>query len=174
MAASHRTEREPGGRLYVTRAIPEAEACGHRDELLRGEFAQTVEQLLRCCHAQALELVGGLCSRLNGGAAGRLQGPDHLHPAVCALGHARGFSGQNRPRGTLGVRRVGLIDVAPRAWPPMLRALHLQYLDPLGPQVAGKPGSIAAGTFYPGAPHGAEALRPADEPLVTLHGRWHA
>jgi hypothetical protein len=56
----------------------------------------------------------------------------------------------------------------------MLRALHLQHLDPAGPQVASEPRPVAAGAFYPGATHGAEALRPAEELLVTLHGRWHA
>jgi hypothetical protein len=49
------------------------------------------------------------------------QGPDHLHAsAVAALGHARRLCGQNRSRGALGVRRVGLLEVAPRASPPVL------------------------------------------------------
>ncbi len=61
VAAGHRTERELlGSRGHVTGVISEAEACGHRDELLRREPAQTVEQFLRRRHAQALELVGGL------------------------------------------------------------------------------------------------------------------
>jgi hypothetical protein len=61
VAAGHRTQRELlGGRGHVAEVISEAEACGHRDELLRGEVAQAVAQLLRRGHAQALELVGGL------------------------------------------------------------------------------------------------------------------
>ena len=36
--------------------------------------------------------------------------------------------------------------------------------------MAGEPGPVAAGTFYPGAPDGAKTLRPTEEPLVTLHG----
>jgi hypothetical protein len=72
------------------------------------------------------------------GATGRTQGPDHLHAPVGALGHARGFSGQHRPCGAIGVRRVRLLEVAARAWPPVLRALHLQHLDLPGPQMAGE------------------------------------
>jgi hypothetical protein len=56
----------------------------------------------------------------------------------------------------------------------MLGALHLQHIDPHGPQVAGESGPVAACAFYPGTPHGAEALRPTQEPLVTLRGRRHA
>lgn len=56
----------------------------------------------------------------------------------------------------------------------MLRAFHLEHLDPLVPQMPGEPGPVAACAFYPGAPHGAKALRPAQEPLVTLRGRRHA
>jgi hypothetical protein len=88
---------------------------------------------------------------------------------------ARRFSGQNRTRGALGVRRVGLLlEVAARASPLVLRALHLKHLDPPGPQMAGEPGPVAAGSFYPGAPEGAKTLSPTEEPFVTLHGRWHA
>src|SRR5215217_8798259 len=54
VAAGHRTERELGGRGHVAGVISEAEARGHRDELLRREPAQTVAHLLRCRHAQAL------------------------------------------------------------------------------------------------------------------------
>jgi hypothetical protein len=62
--ASHRTERKLGSRGHVARVISEAEACAHRDELLRRKSAQTVAQFLGCRHAQALELVGGLRPRL--------------------------------------------------------------------------------------------------------------
>src|ERR687898_2108623 len=143
-------------------------------EASMGATPQTVAQSLRGRRAQALQLVGRLRPRLNGRAACRTQGPDHLHAPVGALGHARGFSGQNRSCGTLGVGGVGLLEVAPRAWPPVLRALHLKHLDPPGPQMAGEPGPVGAGTFYPGAPEGAEILRPAQKPLVTLRRRWHA
>jgi hypothetical protein len=52
VAAGHRTERELGGRGYVTRAICEAETRGHRDELLGGEPTQkTAAQTLRGRHA---------------------------------------------------------------------------------------------------------------------------
>ena len=132
------TEREFGGRRHVTRAISETEACGHRDELLRREPTQTVAKFLRCRHAQALELVGGLRPGLNGGAVGRAQGPDHLHAPVAALGHARRFAGQNRSCGALGVGGVGLLDVTARASPLALRALYLQHLDSPSPQVAGE------------------------------------
>ena len=81
--------------------------------------------------------------------------------AVGALGHARGFSGQNRPRGGFGVGGVGLLEVAARASPPTLGALHLKHLDPLSPQVSGESGPVGAGAFYTGAPDGAEALSPA-------------
>jgi hypothetical protein len=60
VAAGHTTEREPGRRGHVAGTIPEAEARGHRDEILRREPAQAVAQLLRCHHAEGLELVGGL------------------------------------------------------------------------------------------------------------------
>ncbi len=45
----------------------------------------------------------------------------------------------------LGVGRVGL-DVTARASLPALRALHLQYLDSLGLQVASESCPVAAGT----------------------------
>src|SRR5215216_5535302 len=167
-------QRELGGRRHLTGIVFEAEACGHRDELLRREPAQTVAQLLGCRHAQALELVGGLRPSLDRGAAGRAQGPDHLYGAVAALGHPRRFSGQNRPCGALGVRRVGLLEVTTWASPPVLGALHLQHLDSPGSQVPSEPGPVGAGTFYPDVPDGAKTLRPTVEPLVTLHGRWHA
>jgi hypothetical protein len=51
VTASHRTESELGRRRYVAKVISDAEACGHRDELLRRESAQTVEEFVRCCHA---------------------------------------------------------------------------------------------------------------------------
>jgi hypothetical protein len=121
---------------------------GHGDEFLRRECAQTVEQFLRCCHAQALKLVGGLRPGLHRGATGRPQGPDHLHAAVTALGHARGFVGQHRSCGALGVGGVGLLDVTARACLPAFRALYLQHLDPPGPQVAGESGPVATGAFY--------------------------
>jgi hypothetical protein len=54
VAAGHPTERELGGRGHVTGTLPESEAGGHRDELLRGEVAQTVAQLLRRRHTQGL------------------------------------------------------------------------------------------------------------------------
>jgi hypothetical protein len=60
VTAGYRTECEFGGRLHVSRINREAEACGHTDQLLRGESAQTVAQLLGCRHAQGLDLVGGL------------------------------------------------------------------------------------------------------------------
>src|ERR687890_1122626 len=69
VTASRRTESEFGCRQYVTRIISEAEACGHGDELLSREPAQTVAQFLRCRHPQALELVSGLRSGLHSGAA---------------------------------------------------------------------------------------------------------
>jgi hypothetical protein len=90
---------------------------------------------------------------------------------VGALGYARGFCGQNRPCGGCGVGGVALLDALARAPPPRLRALHLKYLDSLGPQVAGETGPVAARTFYPRAPEGAEAFRPAQELFVTLGGR---
>src|SRR5215204_2372967 len=79
--------------VRVTRVICDAEACGHRDELLRRESAQTVEEFIRCRHAQALELVGGLRPGLHRGATSCPQGPDHLHAAVSALRHTRRFAG---------------------------------------------------------------------------------
>jgi hypothetical protein len=60
VTASHRTEREPGGSRYVARIVCEAEARGHRGEILGREPAQTLAQLLRCRHPNAPELVGGL------------------------------------------------------------------------------------------------------------------
>jgi hypothetical protein len=54
VAAGHRTQREPGCRWHVARAVSEAEACGRRGELLRGEPAQTVKEFVRCRNAQAL------------------------------------------------------------------------------------------------------------------------
>src|SRR5215210_6992360 len=121
-----------------------------------------------------MELVGSLRPGLDRGAAGRAQGPDHLHTAVAALGHTRRFSGQNRSCGGFGVGGVALLDATARASPPVLRAFHLQHLDPPGPQMAGEPRPVAAGTLYPGAPHGAKTLRPVEEPLVTLRGRRRA
>ena len=53
--------------------------------------------------ARGPQLVGCLRPGLDRGATGRAQGPDHLHAPVCALGHARRFSGQHRPRGGFGV-----------------------------------------------------------------------
>jgi hypothetical protein len=41
------------------------------------------------------------------------------------------LAGQNRPCGGLGVGGVGLLEVARRASPPVLGALHLKHLDPL-------------------------------------------
>src|ERR687890_148455 len=70
VTAGNRTERELGGRCHVTGVISKAEACGHRDELLRRKAAKTVEPFLRCRHAQALDLVGGLASGLNRRLAG--------------------------------------------------------------------------------------------------------
>src|SRR5215210_1984929 len=62
LTASHRTERELlGCRQYVTRSISEAEACGHGEELLSRESAQTVAQFIRGRHPQALELVLAAC-----------------------------------------------------------------------------------------------------------------
>src|SRR5829696_3572714 len=40
--------------------------------------------------------------------------------------------------------------------------------------MAGESGSVAAGAFYPGTPHGAKAFHPAEKPLVTICGRWYA
>ncbi len=112
---------------------------------------------------------------LNRRAAGCTQGPDHLHAPVAALGHPRRFSGlfpalagRSASRGsdfwTLG-REL-------RRW--RFGRSTFKHLDPPGPQVAGEPCPVGAGTLYPGASHGAEALRPDTEPLVTLCGRWHA
>src|SRR5215213_6730956 len=40
-----------------------------------------------------------------------------------------------------------------------------------GPQLTGNTGPVAAGSLYPGAPHGAEALCPTDKALVALRRR---
>src|SRR5215211_7847717 len=56
----------------------------------------------------------------------------------------------------------------------VLRALHFKHLDPHGSQMAGEPGPVGAGTFYPEAPYGTKTLSPMEEPLVTLRGSWHA
>src|SRR5215213_3576894 len=42
-----------------------------------------------------------------------------------------------------------------------------------GPQLTGNTGPVAAGSLYPGAPHGAEALCPTDKALVALRRRRH-
>ena len=76
--------------------------------------------------------------------------------------------------GAFCVGGVGLLELTARASPPALGALHLKHLDPPSPQVAGESGPVAACTFYPGTLEGAKTLSPTEEPLVTLHGRWHA
>ena len=138
VTAGHRTERELGRSRYVARIICESEARGDRDELLRAEPAQKRSRGVRQVPSDASLAAGWrpLGPGLDGGAAGRAQGPNHLHLAVGALGHARRFSGQDRSCSTLGLGRSALLEVAPRASLPMLRALHLQHLDPPGPQVA--------------------------------------
>jgi hypothetical protein len=77
---------------------------------------------------------------LNSGAAGRPQGPDHLHVPVAALGHARGLSCQNSPGCCLRVDRIGFA-VAPEM--AALGPFDLHNRDARGLQVAGESGSIA-------------------------------
>src|SRR5215207_9201539 len=82
----YRAHGEPGGRLHDLEIIAGAEAGGCSDELFGREPAQAVAQLLRGRHQEALELVRGLAASLYRRLAGRSQGPDHLCPAVTALG----------------------------------------------------------------------------------------
>src|SRR5215217_7747084 len=74
----------------------------------------------------------------------------------------------SRSRGGLGIDGVGLA-VAPEM--AALRPLDFHYRDPRSLQVAGESGPIAAGSLYPGAPHGTETLRPREESVVTPLGR---
>src|SRR5215204_211200 len=64
------------------RVISEAEACSHSDELLSGESAQTVSELL-----------SSLRPCLHRGTARCPQSSDHLHTALTTLGHARRLAG---------------------------------------------------------------------------------
>jgi hypothetical protein len=115
-----------------------------------------------------VQLVGGVDAGLHRRAASAPERPDHLHLAVCALGHARRLAGQDRTGGRLRVFGVGFavaLEVA------ALGPFHLDHRDSHVLQVAGQTGPVAAGPFHPGAPYGAEPFRPTEEVAVAPESR---
>src|SRR5215216_246435 len=54
-----------------------------------------------------------------------------------------------------------------------LRSLDFRHRDRRSPQITGDRGPVAAGSLYPGAPHGAQALSPTHQTLVALRRRGH-
>src|SRR5215211_3887841 len=51
--------------------------------------------------------------------------------------------------------------------------LDFRHLDRRGSQITGDRSPVAAGSLYPGAPHGAQALSPTHQAPVALRGRGH-
>jgi hypothetical protein len=101
-------------------------------------------------------------------AAGCMQGPDALDRPSPGLGPGSRGPGQHRPRGRLGVDRVGLA-AAPVLGP--LGALDLHYGDPLGAQPAAQVSPVAAGPLDSDALHHPEPAGPGQELRVAGRGR---
>jgi len=96
--------------------------------------------------------------------AGRRTGhPQHangLHAAISGLGRPVSVTGQSGAGSRHGVDRVAL---APTAAVLAVRSIHLHYGYAGVEQVAGEPGSVAAGAFHSDLGHRPEAGQPVEQ-----------
>jgi hypothetical protein len=87
-----------------------------------------------------------------------------LHQPVAALWHARRLAAEGGQRGS---HRVGGIGLATLAAGLPVRPHHLGHLNPAGGQVAGQPGTVAAGALHPHLGQLAAGAQPGQRSLVA-------
>lgn len=117
-----------------------------------------------------MQQVGSLHAGLHRRATSASERPDHLHTAVPTLGYARRLTGQDRAGcglGVFGIALAGALEVA------TLGPLNLHHWEPRVFEVASEIGTVAAGPFHSGTPHGAKSFRPREEATVASGGRRH-
>jgi hypothetical protein len=120
----------------VTRGDPDAAASAQGPQLAADGVGGGVDQ--------AVELVGGRGPRLERTGAGDPQLAERFHGPVAGLGDHGGVTGEHSSRRGFCVDGVGL--AAPTAG-LTVRSVHLQHVEPAGPEVPAQSRSPGAGAL---------------------------
>jgi len=113
-------------------------------------------------------LVGGRGPRLERTGAGDSQLAERFHGPVAGLGDHGGVTGEHSSRRGFGVDAVGL--AAPTAG-LTVRSVHLQHVEPAGPEVPAQSRSPGAGALDADGEDLAVAGDPAGQAPVAVGGR---